>query len=148
MLALFKKDGTSIKLFTNYNDLYLHITHEENAKIFENYPHFASSKWRFEYLSPQRITELLNMLNRTYDEKTLLEAWRQRLAVVDRCEGDCERAWQTLVTPNVDVEGLREEWCEDYCMDHGYVLVKPSCPADFQELFRQCVGGGHDYAAQ
>ncbi len=109
MLALFKKDGTSIQLFTNYNDLYLHITREENAKLFGNYPHFAPSKWRFEYLSPQKITELLTMLKRKYDEELLLDAWHRRLAVVDRCEGDCERAWQTLITPNMDVESLRED---------------------------------------
>ncbi|WP_032113578.1 hypothetical protein [Candidatus Paracaedibacter symbiosus] len=41
-----------------------------------------------------------------------------QLAVVEMCEGDYKNIRQIIVTPNINVEGLREDWCLDYCHAH------------------------------
>ena len=141
MLVLFKKDGTPIQSFANdkelyrplvhYRELCRHITYEENEKLFEDHPQFGQTMWSFLYISPQQVTDLVPTMKKKCDEKIFLEAHLQGLGVVEACEGNLDHIRQILVTPDVNVEALRKEWCKKYCKVHGYGLFEISTSHNF-----------------
>lgn len=128
MLILSKNDGTPIASFENYQELYRHITYKENLKLMEDHLEFGQSSWSFLILSPERIGELIDTLKKDYDETILFEAWRQQLPIIEMCEGDYTNIRQILVTPNINIEGLREDWCLGYC--HAYDMSITASESD------------------
>ncbi len=124
MLVLTKKDGTPIAVFENYPELYQHIRNQENSKLLESHPEFGQSFWSFLVHLPERIPELINTLKKDHDVEVLREAWRQQLSVVEMCEGDFKNIRQILVTPNINIDALREDWCLDYCDAHGMSVTE------------------------
>jgi hypothetical protein len=119
MLNLFKNDGTPVKTFEDYLALYLYITHQENLKLFPDHPEFGTSCWNFSVLSPERIARLIQILKKEYDLALLLQARDQKLSMIEICEGDYRHIAQILVTPDVDIADLRDDWCLAYCKEHG-----------------------------
>jgi hypothetical protein len=119
MLQLFKNDGTFLTVFEDYRDLYLYITHQENSKLFKNHPEFSSSSWSFRVLSPEQVARLIQTLEKDYDMLVLFEAWERKLPMVEIGEGNPQGVVQLLVTADIDVEGLRDNWCLAYCKEHG-----------------------------
>ena len=119
MLNLFKTDGTPVKVFEEYRDLYQYITHAESLKMFETHPDFGTSAWSFSVLSPERVARLIQTLQKDYDMMLLFEAWDRGLSMLELCEGDDQGIVQILVTPDIDVEKLRNKWCLAWCQAHG-----------------------------
>jgi hypothetical protein len=117
MLNLFKNDGMPVKEFDGYRELYHYITHAESLKIFENHPDFGASAWSFRVLSPERVAMLIQALRKEYDMMLLFEAWERGLPMLEMCEGDA--MVQILVTPDIEVEILRNNWCLAWCKAHG-----------------------------
>ena len=124
MLVLSKKDGTRIKEFENYQELYRYIDHQEGLRHRHSHPESWQSCWSFQVLWPEDIAHLINTLKKTYDEKMLYEAWHRQLPLVETCEGNYEKVHQVIVEANVNIEALREDWCEDYCAAHGLTVTK------------------------
>lgn len=124
MLTLYtKKDGTRIGTFQNYQELCRHIMHQENLMLFEDHPDFGQSRWSFSLLLPDRIPEIIKLVKKNHDVETLRVAWRQHLSVVVMCEGDIQNMRYILVTPNINVDALLEDWCIDYCHAHGITIT-------------------------
>lgn len=123
-MLILSKNGNPVSQFKNYRELYRYITSQENAKLLKGPSGFEQSWWSFLFLSPARIAELIHTLRKEYDEKILMEAQQQQLAIVEICEGNYKDIRQILVTPNINVEALREDWCVDYCDAHGMTVIK------------------------
>lgn len=126
MLQLAKKDGTPIKVFDSYTELYQHITHQEYAKLGKSPPESWKTGWSFQVLSPENVAHLINTLKKSYNEKLLCDAWHRQLPFVEICEGNYEKVHQVIVEPNVNIEALREDWCHDYCKAHGMDITEPN----------------------
>jgi hypothetical protein len=124
MLNLFKNDGTLLKVFEGYRDLYLYITHEENRKLFKNHPEFSTPAWSFSILSPEQVARLIQALEKDYDMLLLFEAWERKLPMIEIGEGKYQEVTQILVTPDIDVEGFRDGWCLAYCKAHGLYATR------------------------
>jgi hypothetical protein len=119
MINLFKTDGTLLNVFEEYRDLYLYITHQENAKLFKDHPEFGQPAWSFRVLSLEQVAKLIQTLEKDYDMLLLFEAWERKLPMVEIGEGSPQEIVQILVTPDIDVENLRDNWCLAYCKAHG-----------------------------
>jgi len=59
--------------------------------------------------------------------------------ILEIIKGNSRKAVFIPITPDIDVDALRQEWCKAYCKSHNYSLFDVSSPADFKES-----GGGHD----
>ena len=123
-MLILSKDGNPVSLFDNYKELYRYITNQENAKLLKIPFEPDQSCWSFLFLSPRKIAELIHTLRKGYNEQILMEAQKQELAIVEICEGDYKNIRQILVTPDINVEGLQEEWCLGYCHAHGMTVIK------------------------
>jgi hypothetical protein len=124
MLTLYRKDGTPIGSFGNFGEVYLHIAHQEELKCRDDHSESWKRPWSFQVLSPERVGNLINTLNKTYDEGILLEAWNRRLGLIEICEGKYPNVYLRLLEPGVSVEILKEDWCIDYCIAHEMDIRK------------------------
>ncbi len=125
MLKLSKNDGTPIATFEDYNELYIHIRDMENSKLFEDHPEFGKTKWSFMVLSPERVVELSKSLEkRGYDPETLSRAMQERSGIIEMCQGDENNPHLVIASPGVDIEGFRNDFCDDYCHAHKLILTE------------------------
>ena len=124
MLSLNKKDGTPIKSFDDYRELYLHIKDIENLKLLRDHPEFSDANWSFMVLSPWRVIELRNTLKKEYDQETLDTAIREGSGIIEICVGDITDPHLIINSPGVDLEGFRKEFCEDYCDAHSMEITE------------------------
>ena len=114
-----KNDGTPIKSFENYKELYKHIRDQENMKLLESHPEFGKTGWRFTLLSPEEVAERYKSLEKRYDLKTLSRALREKSGIIETYEGDGNSPHLVVASPRVDIEGFRKDFCDDYCYAHG-----------------------------
>jgi hypothetical protein len=124
MLNLTKNDGKLIKSFDNYKELYLHINHIENMKILQGHPQFGQSTWSFMVLSPIRVRELENTLQKEYDREVLARAIKEGSGIIEMCLGDIKNPHLIIDSPGVDVEGFRKDFCDDYCDAHEMAIAE------------------------
>jgi hypothetical protein len=122
MLQLSKNDGTPIKSFENYRELYLHINHIEHMKLLPNHPEFGQSGWSFMVLSPMRVMELQKTLQKEYDREALDRAVKEGSGIIEMCIGDIRNPHLIINSAGVDVEGFRKDWCDDYCDAHEMTI--------------------------
>jgi len=122
LLKLTTKGGMPITSFRTWEETCQYIADQENQKLSPDNPQFYKSLWRFDVLAPDRIDQIVAILNLPYDRKILLEAWHKQVSMVDMCEGDLDIARQIPLDGRVRLEALREDWCRSYFEDHGLVL--------------------------
>ena len=130
MLNLSKNDGTPIASFDNYRELYLHINHIENMKILRSHPEFGRSIWSFMVLSPMRVRELENTLQKEYDREVLVRAIKEGSGIIEICQGDIKNLHLIINSPGVDVEGFRKDFCDDYCDAHDMTITETITESD------------------
>jgi hypothetical protein len=143
MILLFER---KIGSFGNYRELYQHITHSENLKLLEDHPQFAQDPWSFTVYSPERVAQQLQDTQKQYNIPVMWEAFEQKLGLLEICKGDCTKLIQIVLTPDVDVEGLRQSWCQSYCKTRGYALFEVDNPDDSNPSGDEHTGGQDDYA--
>ena len=155
MLILFDFPANRILALSNYSKLHNHLEHLEKTR--------GKGKWVFASHSHQRVlsfyryvrAQKLLVLPTTSGifERSLEEALKQvQKSNTPEKEGgknfdileivDGKNPVLIPVTPDVDVEALQKQWCQNYCKAHGYALYEVSSPADFKET-----GGGDDQAS-
>ena len=122
MLKLTKKDGALVAPFENYQEALRYITDKENVKLLRNHPEFNQLSWGFLFLSPQKVAEAIHIARWGYDEDFFLDAWEQQVPIVAMCEGNPQNIHRQLIGRTANVDALREDWCKDYCTDHGMIL--------------------------
>ena len=124
MLNLGKEDGTTVKTFDDYRDLYLYIKDVENRKLLLGHPEFGQSCWSFMVLSPLRVIELEHTLKKDYDPEILARAIREGKGIIEMCLGDITDLHLIINAPGVDIEGFRKDFCDDYCDAHGMTITE------------------------
>ena len=122
MIKLSKNDGTPIASLENDQDFYLYLTQREDEKLFKNHPEFGKSFWSFSIYSPRQLGILIQNAKKRYDIKIMEEALAKYSCLIEICEGDYNTLTQIIVTPDVDVTGLRNNWCLAYCKEHKIVI--------------------------
>ena len=89
--------------------------HEENFKLFQYHPQFPKSSWSFTVFSPEGVAELIQTLQKKHDMELLYESWNRELPMLEICKGNYQNIELIPLTPEIDVEAMREDWCKAYC---------------------------------
>ena len=124
MLKLSKNDGTPIAEFETHQELYQYISDLENGKLEEVHPESGKTGWSFRVIPPEKVPEIAKYLRKGYDLEVLTRALREKEGIIEMCLGDENNYSLIPASPWVDVEGFRNEFCDDYCHAHKLILTE------------------------
>jgi len=122
VLQLSKKDGTPITEFESYRELHQYIRNLENRKLVKDPLELGKTGWSFLIIPPDMVPELSRDLHKRDRLNNLPRALKEKQAIIEICPGNDNNSWLLPVSPDTDVEGFRQEFCEDYCDAHQLVI--------------------------
>lgn len=129
MIQVFGSDKKPVGLFKNYDELFKYINTIENSKFLECSSASLGETWSFALYTNKRLSYIYyKTLERSFS-KVGKEAFEQELDLIEIYKGDFNNPIQIPVTPDVNVQELKENWCHEYCDTHNYLLV------DYQNNF-------------
>jgi hypothetical protein len=111
-----------MELFENDLELYKYIRDTENQKMFDDHPEFKKCPWTFSLFSPERVGILIRNLKKVHKPEILEEAWQKQLGLIEICKGDYNNLTEIILTPDINEEALRKNWCKEYCEAHQLIL--------------------------
>jgi hypothetical protein len=129
MMQLFEQDGNAIGLFKSFEELSRYINAVENAKLEDTNSYFPEEIWSFSFFTNKRLSYIYYKILEQSFSKIGKDAFEQGLDLIEISKGDGKEPLQVPVTPDVDIQELKKNWCHDYCDAHGYTLV------DYQNNF-------------
>lgn len=110
-------------VFESYDDLFAHICKEEKKRSLETgiwgwdftiYSHEELKKF---YINAARAMEIL------FTEKEQ-EAYENNLELLEIYNGNPDEPNQIVLTSDVNVDDLMEDWCRDYYLSKGYKICE------------------------
>lgn len=123
MIQVFGSNKEAIGQFKNYDELSKYINAIENSKLMEHGSHSLGEIWSFALHTNKRLSYIYyKTLERSFS-KVGKEAFEQELDLIEIYKGDFMDPIQVPVTPDVNVQELKENWCHEYCDAHHYLLV-------------------------
>ena len=112
MIEVMMFDYTRNK-FQGYDELFEHLSEIENLKLIEETPDLKNMNWSFTVYNHDRVKALqAHMKNQP---TAIKEAFEKQLSVIEICTGDFENPRYIPVTPDLDQESAKRNWCIDYC---------------------------------
>ena len=115
MITMINERNGHKEEFKNYQKLYNHINNHQWSIRYEK-PHHLIDDWFFACHSRHRVMAFYEFC--TMQSKPLK---------FDYLEMSYDKPNDPVIlpiTPNLDIEKLREDWCQRYCAFHGYQLVE------------------------
>lgn len=122
MIWIFKSDRASAISCEDYEDLFQYIREKENLKQLEGQRMFGHP-WSFTMFTPQQVSNIYLNMKHSQSTEIFKEAHLNELGFLEIYRGDLHKCMEILVTPDVDIEGLKKEWCLEYCNAHGYIVM-------------------------
>jgi hypothetical protein len=123
MIQVFGSDKSPIGLFKDYDALFKHINAIENTKFSEGTACYLGDVWGFALYTNKRLSYIYHKTLERSFSKIGKEAFEQELDLIEIYKGDFKNPVQIPVTPDVNVQELKENWCHEYCDTHNYLLV-------------------------
>lgn len=123
MIWIFKSDRASAGFCENYEDFFQYIREKENIKSFEDQLMFGHP-WSFTTFTPQQVSTIYLNMKQSQPIKILKKAYLKKLGLLEIYRGDPQKCMEVLVTPDVDIEVLKREWCLEYYNTHGYIVME------------------------
>ena len=123
MIQLFRSDGNAIGLFEDFDKLSNHINTIETTKLTEPRSCFDEDIWSFSLFTNKRLSYIFYKTLEQSFSKIGKEAFDQGLDLIEISKGDYGNPLQIPVTPDVDIQELKKNWCYEYCDAHGYVMI-------------------------
>jgi hypothetical protein len=123
MIQVFGSNKEAIGQFDNYEALFKHINSIENSKLVECSSRSLGEIWSFALYTNKRLSYIYyKTLERSFS-KVGKEAFEQELDLIEIYKGDFQNPIQIPVTADINVQELKESWCQEYCDTHNYLLV-------------------------
>jgi hypothetical protein len=123
MIQVFGSNKEAIGQFDNYDALFKHINSIENSKLAECSSRSLGEIWSFALYTNKRLSYIYyKTLERSFS-KVGKEAFEQELDLIEIYKGDFQNPIQIPVTADINVQELKESWCQEYCEAHHYLLV-------------------------
>ena len=101
--------------FKNYRRLYSHLNSHQWTKRYDR-PHRLIDDWFFASHSYRRVM--------AFDKFISSQKIDTRFDVLEISYDLSSKPLMVPITPDLDIESLREGWCKKYCDFHGYKLVE------------------------
>lgn len=123
MIWIFKSDRASASFCENYEDFFQYIREKESIKSLEDQLMFGHP-WSFATFTPQQVSTIYLNMKQSQPTKILKKAHLKKLGLLEIYRGDPQKCKEVLITPDVDIEALKWEWCLEYCNTHGYIVTE------------------------
>jgi hypothetical protein len=123
MIQVFGSNKEAIGQFDSYDALFKHISSIENSKLTECSSRSLGEIWSFALYTNKRLSYIYyKTLERSFS-KVGKEAFEQELDLIEIYKGDFQNPIQIPVTADINVQELKEAWCQEYCEAQNYLLV-------------------------
>ena len=127
MIKVFEPKSGKIILFEDYDALFQHIKRIEDQKLLEEErPELHKKPWAFiihptQKLSPiyWRAIKAFSILLTNQEQY----AYEKGYDLLEIYKGDVKSMRQIVLTPEINVEEMKEIWCQDYCLGYGYEII-------------------------
>lgn len=124
MIGVYNTDTQEMKMFATVEELFNYITTIENEKMLPGHKDFGKTQWSFEVMPARHVRELYTRMKKEERTKALCEAYEQELPLLEVCHGDFRNPARFPLTPYIDLEDLKMDWCRAYCKVHQFYLVE------------------------
>ena len=107
--------------FISYDELIKHIEVIEK----DNFVVEGKEIWSLSFYSHKTLELFFWQTVRAIDvllTEKQQKAYEKKLSLLEVCKGHKDEAVQIILTPDVNVDKIKKNWCKDYCLSHGYVL--------------------------
>jgi len=123
MLILVNQKNERKKKFKDYQDLYGHIDRSQQMKRMRD-PKKLPDEWVFT-IHPYSRLALFSAF--VYRQMIMDEQNPGQDKKLDVLEISCNQTKNPVfihVTPDIDIEVYRKDWCQRYCQFHGFKLIE------------------------
>ena len=113
-------------VFKNYDELMGHIKEIEKAKFLKTK---QEEDWIFTIHPCERFAEFywraIKAINILLTEKEQ-DAYEKGFNLLNIRKGNQSGLDQVILTPDVNVKEIKKGWCQDYCLENGYMIFEKS----------------------
>ena len=103
--------------FSDYHEVCHYLRQVERDKALES----GETEWVF-IRRPYESLSLLYYRSASFKDYLTCkekEAVKKQLGLIEIVKGNRKNMVQILYTRHLDTEGLKRDWCQDYCVAHG-----------------------------
>ena len=126
MIEIFNEIKGSTESFESYDALLRHIKEIEKQKQLETRMENDREFWNFIIHSNQRLSSVywraIKATSILLTEKEQ-DAYENGLNLLEMCKGDQDNPTQIILTPDINLKEITKNWCRDYCLNHGYIIL-------------------------
>jgi len=134
MISLLDEDQNELGRFSSWSQVvdYIHKLQVYQLKYLtfckhpfqERHAELLETAWSFVYYTHAELSTIYATLKNdiTLTGRTK-EAFDQGRDLIEICNGNMIFL-EFPITPGLDIESLKKDWCEVYCKAHGYILLE------------------------
>ena len=126
MIEIFNENKGSTESFQSYDALLKHIKEIEKQKQLKTRMKNDRELWSFIIHPNQRLSSVywraIKATSILLTEKEQ-DAYEKGLNLLEMCKGDEDNSTQIILTPDIDVDEIKKNWCRDYCLNHGFIIL-------------------------
>jgi len=122
MIEIFNEAKGIMKSFKSYDDLLNHIKAIERQKFIEA----GQEDWIFTIYSNETLGRFYDNAVKAIDillTKKEQAAYENGFELLEMSRGDQDNTTQVILVPDMDVNEIKKDWCQDYCLKHGYIFL-------------------------
>ena len=123
MIEIFNEAKEKL-VFKNYDALLNHIKEIEKVKFLAT---SQEENWIFTIHSYERFSEFywraIKAINILLTEKEQ-DAYEKGFNLLNMRKGSQNGLDQVILTPDVNVKEIKKSWCQDYCLENGYMIFE------------------------
>ena len=121
MIILGNRVFNPIKAFDTAEKLWRHLQAQANLKPKGDGN--GHDKWRFEYYSHHLLKDYAEMMRYESFRALAQQSCEQHQNMVVICQGNAQNLQCFLVTPDLDTDRLKRDWCRAYAATHGLQIM-------------------------
>ena len=122
MIEIFNSKAEKLGAFKNYRQLFWSINKIERLKLLKGKYQYGQSNWCFLYRPYEKLSMVYHHMISKPPTPIEKQAHEKQLAIIDIYQGSYDSYTQILVTPELDIDRLRKNWCRAYCKAQGYIV--------------------------
>jgi hypothetical protein len=122
MIIIVDQNKTKVTSFQTYWDVFHHIVEELEKPKQARDPLLPN--WTFTIHPYQRALNFHKYMAETLETGIGGKSNRQGLSILEQCQGNVGKVSMLPVTPDLKIDDLKQEWCQNYLRAHGFFCLK------------------------
>jgi hypothetical protein len=122
MIEIFNAKDEKLGEFKNYRQLFWSINMIERLKLLKGKYPYGQSSWCFLHRPYEKLSMVYHHMIGKSPTPIEKQAHEKQLGIIDIYQGSYDSFTQILVTSDLDIDGLRKNWCRAYCKAKGYII--------------------------